>query len=343
MDILLSALSPPTSTSTSTSTNNINVKRFHEFGASQTERLFEFGLCGVDTITLCYMFLTSEQLNILHKVESKYRYENKQVNLQLFRLDFNCMFALPSLGTRHISLYEISNYVNDNDLIELKTLITSHKQFHCDNFDRYKILLYDEPFIQKNTSSTQRSFYLQLHRVYFINVSPNVFASTFSFIPSLECDGDDDLIPSSHWKELLLIEDTNINQLRIWYPTLDNLEHFIKIKAKTLQLICNGKDKLKEVLVHIANSGDVQLDKTIKVFVVKYDENNYDYYEEIVVCGKTIEEFKNNYTSNILELDDVSRTVPFYEGEQHLKNWCCEICFGEKTLWNEFKNLFKRK
>lgn len=105
----------------------------------------------------------------------------------------------------------------------------------------------------------------------------------------------------------------------IWYPTLNNIEHFVNIKTKTLQSICESKDELKEVLDQIKANVDVQF------FVVKYDKNDWDYYEEIVVFShKTIDEFKDNYTANISQLDYVNRTVPDYEGERNL---CCEIRF----------------
>ena len=73
----------------------------------------------------------------------------------------------------------------------------------------------------------------------------------------------------------------------------------------------------------------------MKVFVVKVDDNNWDYYDEImIISGKTVEEFRNDYSSENLQLDNIC--VSYHEGEKDLKWWCCELSqsFGENLVTN---------
>lgn len=332
MDMVLRALSPLSTTNTFT-IKRLNISCIFEFNELQTEQIFELCLTGVDVIALRLSFFKLKQIEQLKTIEDRNVY--KRINLELAKLDFNDMFALPSLGTRHICLRYIKN-VNNEHLVRLKTHLVSNEQHH-NNLDRYKIIDSLIPFISKNKSSaeSEQQFYLHLYNVNFNQVSSNVFAQTVSCISTLVCEDKDDFIPSSHWKELSRCEKCHINELRVWYPKLNNLEYFIKANAKTLQLICNNKDQLKELLDYISKRGYAELDKDkeIQVFVVKCDENNWDYYEEIVIFSLNIKDYGSNSNTYISHLDDI--TVPYHEGEQHLKWWCCEIGPVEEMKVNE--------
>ena len=85
--------------------------------------------------------------------------------------------------------------------------------------------------------------YLNFYRVIFTNVSPEVFASTFSSVPSLTFGDvefgigiDHGYIPESHWLSLSQTKDCLINEMRIWYPQQKHYEHFLNIKTNMIQL-----------------------------------------------------------------------------------------------------------
>lgn len=322
VDILLDAISPTSTTSSTSSSITVKllfISPMQNFNEFQTKKLFKLCLNGVDTLGL-NNFLTSKQISILNNIEHRHQ---QRINFRLWDIDFDNMLSLPNLSERHISLY--NNKITDDNLIDLKNhLVNKHR--HCNNLSKYKIISKNIPFIRKKdviTACNNQSFYLHLCDVNFDDVSPNIFAETFAHIPSFECE--DTSIPSTCWESLAHINDCFINEFRIWFPTLYDLEHYLKIKTQKLQLVNYRKDMFVDVLSYIADHGD-DLNKAVKVFAVKCDFNNYDndYEKKDIFTNKTFDELKNNFNELTSLLND-TEFDSYCEGSRKWKYWCCEI------------------
>lgn len=322
LDILLDAIQ---SSSIKTKIKQLDIRNITSFSSRQTERLFGILLACTDVLILRESFFTSRQIEILEILEEK---SKKQINIKVSYVNYECklkIFNLPFLNSRTISLSN-NNYFIVLDLLYFQKHMILDKGFS--NLEKYKIINQHCPFIYKQGVSTENhGIYLHLYEVNFTLVSPKVFCEIISNISTLECHDKSYCIPSSHWMELSNNKSISVNEIRVWKPTLENLKYFLGSKSKTLQFIYDKKRQLIDALDIIKN--DVESGKIIKVFGVKYDENDYDTYDESVLFDETtLQEFRRNYDEYTLTLND-KKFDSYCEGEKEWKNWCCEICAGK--------------